>query len=281
LFFPEGDESDPDWVPARPEDIAVIAGELDVTAPRPELLRAVAAMAAHPGYIQDGGVWDADGLGADNDIGVVVLEAPVDVLEPVALLPVDRVDVELEAGDELSISGYGLTDVVDPGWDVFLSIAVTHYRRRNDLELLTGMPGDPSTCYGDSGGPVYLLEPGRPRLVGVTSRGNPSTMEECVVGNISTLAPAYVDWIVEASGGEYQPATDADADSDADADADSDVDADADSDADDHPDADADHGADADQDGRLGVFGAAGGSGCVASGAAPSGALGGVRLLAP
>ncbi|MFT7519040.1 MAG: hypothetical protein ACI9MC_001176 [Kiritimatiellia bacterium] len=61
-------------------------------------------------------------------------------------------------------------------------------------EFITKGDDGQSACYGDSGGPTYLLGPHGPHLVGVTSRGL------CGVSGIMVRADAVKDWVSSRTG---------------------------------------------------------------------------------
>jgi hypothetical protein len=56
------------------------------------------------------------------------------------------------------------------------------------------------TCYGDSGGPLYLLTPAGPFLAGLTSRAWDDVTVDCADGGIYVRPDAIMDWIEEVSG---------------------------------------------------------------------------------
>ena len=59
-------------------------------------------------------------------------------------------------------------------------------------EFFTGGPGQPDTCKGDSGGPVFWRgSDGKPLLVGITSRGG----VECGMGGVYGLVAAHLPWL--------------------------------------------------------------------------------------
>ena len=66
-------------------------------------------------------------------------------------------------------------------------------------ELIAGGNGVDS-CFGDSGGPVYLQTADADYLIGVTSRGLESSPTPCGGGGIYTRADAVATWIEQESG---------------------------------------------------------------------------------
>ena len=62
-------------------------------------------------------------------------------------------------------------------------------------EMVIARRGDTDTCNGDSGGPVLELVGGSYRLIAITSRAVPSTVERCGDGGIYTRVDGIADWI--------------------------------------------------------------------------------------
>jgi hypothetical protein len=115
------------------------------------------------------GTFEADPLfgGAQNDphdIAVVVLDAPVTVIEPAQLPEADSLS-GLTVGQQITSVGYGAYAVVSgPGGHDFLYDDV-RMRTTGTLRGVTPSwlrisqnpaTGDGGTCYGDSGGPNFL-----------------------------------------------------------------------------------------------------------------------------
>jgi hypothetical protein len=73
-------------------------------------------------------------------------------------------------------------------------------------ELGAGGEGIDS-CFGDSGGPLYLLDDHAAYLVGVTSRGYSIGGSECGQGGIYVRPDAVIDWIESSSGRTLPRAT--------------------------------------------------------------------------
>jgi MYXO-CTERM domain-containing protein len=63
------------------------------------------------------------------------------------------------------------------------------------------------SCYGDSGGPLYLLTDIGEFLIGVTSRGYDDASVDCGEGGIYVRADAVIDWIEAESGASLPRAT--------------------------------------------------------------------------
>ena len=189
-------EDESGWIDAG--DAAIGFATLGAVPVARERRRAIERFTVHPGFsLQGGEAQDETGVGQDNDIAVVILNGPVDAQQPTALLPGERL-AEMVPGAELTISGYGVTDL-DPARDAAgrLHIGQTTLIQRSAHELLAGGNAVADTCNGDSGGPAYLVVEGRRYLAGVTSRAAHDAREQCGDRGIYTLVTPYIDWIAE------------------------------------------------------------------------------------
>jgi secreted trypsin-like serine protease len=61
------------------------------------------------------------------------------------------------------------------------------------------------SCYGDSGGPLYVPTEEGDFLVGLVSRGRSDVERDCGDGGVYTLLSAYLPWIAEVAGSRFQP----------------------------------------------------------------------------
>lgn len=128
-------------------------------------------------------------------------------------------DDHLHDGATIEIVGYGATNPQGTRYPTTLYEAESTVTDADCSDLSTGCqrsvsPGGEvaaggdgvDSCYGDSGGPLYLLADGDYYLVGVTSRGvNGSS--DCGVGGIYVRPDAILDWI-ESTSGETIPRPD-------------------------------------------------------------------------
>ena len=134
-----------------------------------------------------------------HDIAVLQLEDPIERLTPVPM-PVSVDDLE---GESATAIGYGQR--TPPGSDELLE--QDHYRTvlhetRVQIEhatswnIVTRANEDRSgTCFGDSGGPLYVSRGGGVEAAGIASRF--SVDENCGGGTVYTSTSAYADWIYE------------------------------------------------------------------------------------
>lgn len=191
--------------PLPAEYLLVISGQLEAISPLPASTYRVSQVIAHESYDP----WtpvepDQYGLARWYDIGLLVLTEPVDGATPAPIPSVEEFDQWVFQGTELIIEGYGVTDEWAEDGGV-LYVAETPYQRRNDSELVAGAAGYPDTCFGDSGGPLYLPIEGGWALLGVTSRAAGPDLSSCGSGGVYTWTSAYREWIESRSGGRWTP----------------------------------------------------------------------------
>lgn len=115
-----------------------------------------------------------------NDLAVMRLDQPLNL--PTLPIIASR---SVEAGDIISILGYGLTEDKETGELRSGEMEVSS----NEGDSIVAIFGDEgsNTCFGDSGGPAIYSRDGLTGVVGVTSGGSRA---ECDKGDISTFANA-------------------------------------------------------------------------------------------
>lgn len=160
----------------------------------------IAQSIPHPDYNAFAWGNDPDGLAESNDIAILILDEPVTGVAPVPVLPFNRVDSDMPGQTPVTLAGFGITNQFGGPTGV-LYVTETPYVRRSATEMLAGGNNLPDSCNGDSGGPVYLDVDGERFVVGVTSRAAASSQQNCGDGGIYTLAPAFLEWIEDASDG--------------------------------------------------------------------------------
>ena len=166
-----------------PAEIAVWAGVAYSSAPAagdPRAARLISdgAVAArwHPAW-QGGGAYDA------VDMGLILLHPGA----AAGIAPFALNRQAPETGRQGIIVGYGSTKK-GKGW--VKNIGSTRLRGVNARTINIG--GDSSICSGDSGGPLFILNDGRPLAAGVASR----TSFDCSTGSgAETRVDTKLDWL--------------------------------------------------------------------------------------
>ncbi|MCK6530331.1 trypsin-like serine protease [Myxococcota bacterium] len=146
------------------------------------------------------------------DVSLLILESPSSVA-PRAIARSCILDRYLADGAEVAIVGYGATNQNGTQYDSKLREAITAIDDADCDDLSQGCnrnvsPGGELTaggdgvdsCFGDSGGPLYLMTKEGPFLVGITSRAVNGSSHPCGDGGIYARPDAIVDWIEETSG---------------------------------------------------------------------------------
>ena len=165
------------------------------------------------------------------DLSLLILEHPASV--PPRTIALGCAAEHIEDGAEVVIVGYGATDAWGERYGSRLQQASTEVEDADCSDTWLGcMPevspggelragGDGvDACFGDSGGPLYLVvtsqqsEDSSQRmdynlavevteavyLVGITSRGYDSSRRPCSEGGIYVRPDAAIDWIEEQTG---------------------------------------------------------------------------------
>lgn len=184
-------------------------------------VRAVRELVVHEGYaFSDQWEWFVDagvceqrgeneficekpGLATDlHDIALLRLGAPVTAMKPARLLP----GSDGLVGEIGTAQGYGLRaprgyeGLLDqPQYVSLLNETSTPIEQVTDEEILTSEGTYRSgTCYGDSGGPLYVQRGNELSVAGFFSRFRlDAERPYCGAGSIYTSAPGHIDWIYE------------------------------------------------------------------------------------
>ena len=196
---------------------------------------AVAKVTPHPQFQRDKMGKDSDGsvrLNEAYDIALWELAKPAKGTVLATVLSLESVSAVFTDQAKLTLAGYGQKSAWDSPWTAHeLAAAETPFRtqykqktsvlkvnengrsiRKTEIielpalaatEFYAGGFGEPDTCKGDSGGPVFARTgTGDLRVVGVTSRGS-GTCEE---GGVYTLVPAFTDWLKSLAGTDLKVA---------------------------------------------------------------------------
>ncbi len=153
----------------------------------------ILAFHQHPNY-EAGGAQDK--IGQRNDVGVIILEEPIEGIE-VERLGGGADQYSLGDGSELSLCGYGRDNWSNQRTAGIKRDAVVFVDDMTDWEL-QGVGEDPQPCKGDSGGPLFAPTADGRRIAALVSRSvGGETM--CASGAIYTRMEPYIDWVERAS----------------------------------------------------------------------------------
>jgi len=197
--------------PAMPSSLRVVGGHLASRSADPSMMRSVVQVSVHEGYdhefvmgrSRDGA--GQGGIGSPNDIALLVLSEPFEELPNAPMLTAERERELVRDGDVAFVAGYGVYDLEDKlSGELYISDAIIDII--GDQELLTRRSdqlGD--SCYGDSGGPLYVPTEEGDFLLGLVSRGRSDVKRDCGDGGVYTLLSAYLPWIEETAGHWFDP----------------------------------------------------------------------------
>lgn len=145
------------------------------------------------------------------DVGLLIL-AKASTVPPRMIARGCALEQFYSQGAPVELVGYGATDVQGTQYGTRLlggsaSIIDADCTTGNGCnaqvspggELIAG-GGGVDSCFGDSGGPVYLRTLDADYLIGVTSRGLDNSPTPCGGGGIYTRADAIAGWIEEQAG---------------------------------------------------------------------------------
>ena len=172
-----------------------------------------------PDYVRDTGEWikvkrtiEYPRSQSSFDIAVLILAEESNV-EPRPIATGCIVDDYLVDGAEVVIAGYGALDKWGNRYTTEMYQAKTVITDADCTETSRGCQRSVSprgelgaggdgidTCYGDSGGPLYLPTPFGTFLAGVTSRSYSDVDYPCGQGGIYVRADAVVDWVEDETG---------------------------------------------------------------------------------
>jgi secreted trypsin-like serine protease len=179
----------------RPREVVI--GSIDLARPDGDV-RGVKWARAYPDWLER------------YDIGIVMLEHPVDAPER-AIAQRCTARGALAAGLPLQVVGFGLTTKSGTGDNTRLhqaTVLVVDPTCTSDPacvravapggEFVAGGHGA-DACFGDSGGPAYIMTAHGPALLGVVSRGLATFDAPCGGGGIYVRADRVVAWIESVS----------------------------------------------------------------------------------
>ncbi len=146
----------------------------------------------------------------DADLGILLLSTP-STRAPRALAT-GWAAADVQDGTAITIAGYGATDASGTAFSPDLREAETTV---TDADCVTAVgceealqPGGElgaggmgiDTCYGDSGGPLYVTTAYGTFLAGVTSRGYDDATVDCSQGGIYVRPHKFMAWIEATAG---------------------------------------------------------------------------------
>ncbi|HLU67409.1 MAG TPA: serine protease, partial [Kofleriaceae bacterium] len=151
------------------------------------------------------------------DVAVLLLERP-SAVAPRAVATDCVVQASLVDGAPVTLVGYGATDQQGQSYNTTLMEGAAQIE---DADCATGngcapavspggefvAGGNADSCFGDSGGPVYLSTPYGTVLAGVVSRGLNNSPAPCGYGGIYVRPDAVLDWIEATAGTAITRAT--------------------------------------------------------------------------
>lgn len=105
--------------------------------------------------------------GDDHDIGLGVTSQEITGIEPASI------GGTAETGLGITLLGYGCTQPGGTGGnDGILRIGQNAIISFSKYDMVSRMPGGAALCYGDSGGPAFVIEGEKHLLIGINSKGN-------------------------------------------------------------------------------------------------------------
>jgi MYXO-CTERM domain-containing protein len=147
----------------------------------------------HPQYIHEDKPTD---VGRVNDVGVIILERPVEDV-PVERLHMANVPAFLEIGAELDLCGYGMATWYERSTAGIQRSAHVFVDHLADWEMrLTH--DDPQPCNGDSGAPLFVENESGRWIAAIVVRAVGET-HLCDNGAVATRIAPYALWIEKAS----------------------------------------------------------------------------------
>ncbi len=151
------------------------------------------------------------------DVGIIMLEH-VARGRPRSIAPACAAKQGLRDGQLVHLVGFGMTSDTNPNntqlreADLRISDAscTTDDSCQSSVaphgEFLAGGNGEGS-CFGDSGGPVFLNTKQGPALVGIVSRGLAVPGSTCADGGVYVRADKIVSWVQSVTGVDLDPST--------------------------------------------------------------------------
>ena len=151
-----------------------------------------------------------------NDIAMLRLEVPNNTVTPVPALPAslgfafgsddesvwnsDRTEL-ISAGIDLDFAGFGQDQNGEYNQKLHFVGMLDYIQSASQIYYLQGDPVDGGPCFGDSGGPAFVVRSGKTYVGGMTSYGDSS----CSIYGVSTRADYYEALINDFVGTVVEP----------------------------------------------------------------------------
>jgi secreted trypsin-like serine protease len=151
------------------------------------------------------------------DVGILMLEH-VARARPRRIAPACAAKAGLRDGGMVHLVGFGMTSDTNPDntqlreadLQIYDASCTTDDSCEASVaphgEFLAGGNGEGS-CFGDSGGPVFLTTKEGPALVGIVSRGLAVPGSTCSDGGVYVRADKIVSWVQSITGVDLDPST--------------------------------------------------------------------------
>jgi secreted trypsin-like serine protease len=144
----------------------------------------------NPGY-------DPNATGADqHDIAIVHFSGglPAGYTTATFMSPSESLSV----GETVTLAGYGSTDAINPNEGGELDkVDVTIASMLGSTEVVLDQSQGKGACFGDSGGPAFVMSGGQPELWGLTNRAYPNDVQDCAHESVYTKINSYTNWIAQ------------------------------------------------------------------------------------
>lgn len=133
----------------------------------------------------------------NDDISIILLQKPINNSMPANLISDEYLPM-IQETQMLTIAGYGRNNDDDLGILMYGDLPITSVLSDKEMILGEDDPDAVNACYGDSGGPAYLMADDTQWLTGVTSRVPDGVPAECGHGAIYVRPSAYYEWIEDS-----------------------------------------------------------------------------------
>jgi secreted trypsin-like serine protease len=150
--------------------------------------------------------------GTTYDVSVIVLKQPITTVTP-RRLGTSCTFSQFTPNTNVHLVGFGATSTDGKAINTHLKEVMTLVidptcaagRGCNEIvapggEFVAGGTGTADSCFGDSGGPVYLDTVRGPMVIGAVSRGVDNAATACGGGGIYVRTDKIIDWIEDTVG---------------------------------------------------------------------------------